>query len=119
MEQILIVIFQIFFSVLELVFTLGFYSPIEVAHRRHEREWPLWRVVLWASFGGIATGALSLLLIDHVLVQSPSLRVVNLVIIPLMGGWMNYKIAKGPNVLEPERHFWGAFMFALLCPSSS
>jgi hypothetical protein len=30
-----------------------------------------------------------------------------------MGGWINYKIAKGPNVLEPERHFWGAFMFAL------
>ena len=114
MEPLLVVLCEGLFCRRDLIFTLSFFSPFEVAHRRHVRDWPLWRVFLWAGAGGIATGLLSLILIEHVLVQSSWLRVANLVVIPILGGWINYKIAKAPNVLEPERHFWGAVVFAFL-----
>ncbi len=70
----------------------------------------------WVTLGGVAAGALSLLLFPHSAIRNPTLRLVNLAVTPLLAGAAmmlvgRLRAKKGQALVRLDR-FGYAFLFA-------
>lgn len=77
---------------------------------------PFVKFMGYAIFGGVA-GGLSLLIVPHLLVQSPGMRIANLVITPLLAGGMMALVGKWREKHDRKRspidRFAYGYCFAL------
>ena len=117
MEELLILIFQplleIFAQILAsgLIDLLGWGRDVE---SRHDSSGCAVGLLLFIL--GCGLGWLSLLLIPHTLLPWAWLRIANLIVGPLVSGWISWRISvlrKRTNKwVSPSRHAWFA---ALAC----
>lgn len=67
---------------------------------------------------GAALGGLSLLVMPHLMITNPTLRIVNLVLSPILAGLLAMLVARFRGVQKEEwSHFWHSFWFTLLFAS--
>lgn len=97
----------------ELLVDYGLRSAVDGATaRRHPILSFLANVLL-----GLITGGVSLMIFDHHFLKATWARVVMLVIIPLLAGWMMSAFGKWQEKRGGERasleRFWNGFAFAL------
>ena len=88
MEQVIAILFQI---ILEL-FMAGFGDLIVYSTENNDKKskWPS----IWAGvIVGVIVGFISIEIIDHHVLDSSSLRVANLIIMPVLNGLLSYYIA--------------------------
>ena len=115
MEELLIVLLQFFF---ETLINILVYWPFEAI------DWPestkssaIWPACMILFVSGNALAGLSLIFFGHSLIAWPALRMANLLISPLLSGWLfrtkaRYHAQKDMTI-EPPDHFWPAFWFTL------
>jgi hypothetical protein len=116
MEELLIAIIQ---GVFEFVFEALAYLPFDwhaetLTSKDSVRLF--WRCFFW-FVGGCLLGWLSLYIVDHALLLTPTLRMANLIVAPLSSAFISQAIAKRraqrDEHIEPRRSFWQAFWFSL------
>ena len=114
MEEIIILIIQVFFEfLLQILINLPFDSlpkkkpdPVSI--------WP--HSILW-FFGACFLSWLSLFIFKHTFIPSPSLRIANLILSPIVAAFVSEALAKRRSIVNdfivPRNHFWLAFWFTL------
>jgi len=113
-EEILVVLFQIFFE-----FLLQFFGSVPInfsfGSARAERRWG-W-LLLHAVVGGLL-GALSTLLVPNLVLPYAALRIANLIVAPVLAGGIAYLFARWAksrgHAFDPVAHFWHGVLFAFL-----
>ncbi len=113
MEEILVIVFQLFFELLINVLGSGLLDLVSRGTTAKTQE-GCGVFVLHAGVGG-GLGFLSTLLVPHLILPNLGLRLLNLVLGPIVAGGASYLIAR--EVLKkPDGRtaFLHAFLFALL-----
>jgi hypothetical protein len=116
MEEFFIALLQAFF---EILFGSFIYTPLDFLSSKssnQETSEIIQRCVFWCFLGLVTAGG-SLWLMDHSLIQSSHLRMLNIVFAPISSAYISKLIANGratrkPNIV-PRYHFWQAFWFTL------
>lgn len=114
MEEILVVVFQIFFEVI-----LQFFGsvPIDFSTRSDRFDRGCGWFVLHAAIGGLL-GFVSTLLAPQLLLPHAALRIANLLVAPLLAGGIAYLFARWAksrgNAYDPIAHFWHGVLFAFM-----
>ena len=114
MEEVLVVVFQIFFEV--VLQSLG-WLPLEFSSRSDRGGRGCGWLVLHAVVGGLA-GFVSALVFPNLLLPFAALRVANLIVAPLVVGGLGYLFARWRQArgraADGWAHFWHGFLFALM-----
>jgi hypothetical protein len=115
-EELLVILLQFLF---ELVINVLGHLPFDWPSRKRrtpEREQLAGLCLLWLIGGGLL-GFVSLLVFDYTLLRLPALRFANLLVSPLLSGFLAQSIAarraKRNPLLIPGNHFWYGFWFSL------
>lgn len=122
MEELLIVLIQFLIEVIgQAVIQIPFDCSCRIKERERAEDSPIAISMVFLVIGGIV-GWISIVLIPGTLIEIPALRILNLAITPLLGGYISYRIAQwqyktqSPNIV-PKYHFWYAFFFTLALAS--
>lgn len=91
MEGLLIIVFQLLYVVAEILFNVFLWSPFGLAEEKLAKRLGLDQIIVSMLFLGALAGFVSIRLISHVLIDLPSLRMANLVLTPLVGGWVAHR----------------------------
>lgn len=116
MEELLVVVLQFLLEfILNVLANIPFDWPSR--NRRTPEPESIWlRCFLWSCGGGLLAGV-SLLVFKQTLISVPALRIANLVIAPVVSGFLSEAIAKRRasrnELIVPRNHFWQAFWFTL------
>jgi hypothetical protein len=115
-EEILVVFVQFLAEgLLNTLVYLPFELPMSRNEKTGERTGCGWHVV-YLVLGGVV-GAISVLVVPHLLLRSPSMRIANLLIAPLLGGGFSWSLTtirrSWGSAVSPLTHFWTAFWFVL------
>jgi hypothetical protein len=115
LEAVLQFLFEVLLQLLVEVFAeIGFQSIAEVFKRRQVQN--PWAAGLGHFLLGAAAGGISLMIFRATLIRSPSVRVVNLVLTPVLVGLVMFSIGrlrqkKGRELVRLDRFGYG-FLFA-------
>lgn len=101
--------------VLELLLELFSWVPCDWVSRRRDRDdgpsYFLWFLV------GLVLGGISVVLFHGALIHAPVLRIVNLILAPVLAGFMASRIKgradRAGDVWLPPQRFWCAFWLTL------
>lgn len=114
MEEILVVVFQIFFEVL-----LQFFGsvPLNFSTRSDRLDRGCGWVLLHGAVGGLL-GFVSAFLVPKLLLPHATLRIANLIVAPLLAGGIAYLFASWAksrgNDYDPLSHFKHGVLFAFM-----
>lgn len=72
----------------------------------------VWREVTWSLFGGVAAGAVTLVLFPALAIRSPALQMLNLLLAPVAAGLLVERV-RAWREHRPEFRF-GVFAYAAL-----
>ncbi len=116
MEDILVVIIQF---VIEVILNILTSFPWDLVSYRYEKEENNNTVskCFWLLILGFFVGFLSLLVSHKSWVSKPYLRIANLIISPILAGYISVKVAQFIHIKKedvwPKRHFWYSFCLCL------
>lgn len=114
MEELLAVLFQIFFEVVLQAFGS---VPINFTTRSEKLDRGCGWVLLHGGAGGLL-GYLSTLVAPKLLLPYTALRIGNLLVAPLLAGGIAYLFARWArsrgNNYDPTDHFWHGVLFAFM-----
>lgn len=116
MEELLIIIIQFLIEVVgQALIQIPFDCSCRVRERGESR--PVLLSFIFFLLGGLI-GWASTKIVPWTMITIPALRVLNVFIAPLIGGFIGYRIAqwqariRNPNI-EPTYHFWYGFFFTI------
>ncbi|HEY0075143.1 MAG TPA: hypothetical protein VGB77_13680 [Abditibacteriaceae bacterium] len=114
-EFIFQILLELFLQItVEILFHLGWSSVAEALDRKPTRN-PALAFIGYALLG-FAAGGLSLLLFPELFVHHPALRIANLILTPVLAGWLmsavgDWRERKGLSVIRLDSFAYG-FIFA-------
>jgi hypothetical protein len=119
-EELVALVIQLVLEVgLQLFGSIGFDFATESRRGRREAESQqpdgcAW-LFIFGVLGGVC-GGLSLIFAPKVLLPTVGLRIANLIVSPLIAGFLSYLVARhvwAARGQSPQHHFWRGFWFAL------
>jgi hypothetical protein len=104
-------------SFFEFLFEILINIPFDFLPKNKSAPESIWPYSVISFFGACFLNWLSLFIFKHTFIPTPSLRIANLILSPIVAAFVSEALAKRRSIVNdfivPRNHFWLAFWFTL------